>query len=272
MSDLLTVIIPNYNNGKYLQQCIESVMSQTYRPIEVIVVDDCSNDDSKYILDALCAEYSNLYVVYQSRNGGVSVARNVGIKCASGKYLTTLDSDDFYINKCKLENEMHLAVSESCLAYSKIVRVDENGVRTRLQFLENERYLEGDIRCQSMLCKNMNTIPRDYIVPKSLYDEIGLYNPEMKLYEDLDVLIRLLTKVEAKCTFEEGTAYRQVQGGLSSRPTLYKIRFRWNLCWRNRKKVQPRERWILLWGLLWLRAEQEVKSMIKGLLSHEKNA
>lgn len=271
MPDLLTVVIPNFNNGRYLSQCIKSVMSQTYRPLEVIVVDDCSSDDSKQILDELCFEYDNLCVIYQGKNCGVSTARNLGIKYATGKYITMLDSDDFYINKSKLENEMRLASSEACLAYSKIVRVDECGNRSKLQFLGDNQYLQGDIRAKTMLCKNMNTIPRDYIVPKSLYGEVGGYNPEMKLYEDLDILLRLLSKVEAKCTLDEGTAYRRVTGGLSSKPQLYKIRVRWNLCWKNRKMVPPKERWGLYCGLLWLRAEQEIKSIVKRLIFYGKN-
>lgn len=271
MQDLLTVVIPNYNNSKYLSQCVKSVMNQTYHPLEVIVVDDCSTDNSKKILDGLCAEYPNLRVVYQSKNCGVSTARNVGIECASGEYITTLDSDDYYINDCKLENEMRLAASKKCLAYSKIVRVDEQGERGKLQFLKDDQYLQGDIRVQTMLCKNMNTIPRDYVVPKSLYSTVGGYNQEMKIYEDLDILLRLLSKVEARCTFEEGTAYRQVKGGLSSKPQLYKMRVRWKLCWRYRTMVPSKEHIRAVFGLLWLRAEQEAKILVKRLISYEKN-
>lgn len=73
---LLTVIIPNYNKEKYLEQCIQSVINQTYRPIEIIIVDDCSSDSSKEIIETFEKKYPYIKSIFQKKNGGVSLARN----------------------------------------------------------------------------------------------------------------------------------------------------------------------------------------------------
>ena len=92
---LISVIIPVYNTEKYLEMCIESVLSQTYKNIEIILIDDGSNDKSPEICDKYADEYTNIKVCHK-KNEGVSVARNTGIEMASGEYLMFLDSDDLY--------------------------------------------------------------------------------------------------------------------------------------------------------------------------------
>lgn len=101
MEDLISVIIPVYNVEKYLCQCIESVLNQTYENIEIILVDDGSVDCSPQI----CEEYAlkdNRIVVIHKKNGGLSSARNAGIKICKGNYLCFVDSDD-YIHQQMIE-------------------------------------------------------------------------------------------------------------------------------------------------------------------------
>ena len=91
---MISVIIPIYNVENYLKKCIESVINQTYKNLEIILVNDGSNDNSKNIID----EYStidNRIKVINKENGGLSDARNAGIEIAKGDYITFLDSDDW---------------------------------------------------------------------------------------------------------------------------------------------------------------------------------
>ncbi|WP_214107650.1 glycosyltransferase family 2 protein [Acrocarpospora catenulata] len=88
MNPLVSVIIPNYNYGYVLGQCLEAVKAQTYAPLEIILVDDCSTDDSVAVAEAL-----GVPVLRTPRNGGVSVARNLGVEHARGEILFFLDSD-----------------------------------------------------------------------------------------------------------------------------------------------------------------------------------
>ena len=92
-NDLITVVIPIYNVDKYLEKCVESVINQTYKNIEIILVDDGSTDESGKICDDYKEKDSRIEVIHK-KNGGLSDARNFGIEQATGKYITFIDSDD----------------------------------------------------------------------------------------------------------------------------------------------------------------------------------
>ena len=100
-NSLITIIIPVYNIEKYLRKCIESVIEQTYKNIEIILVDDGSMDNSGEICDQYKEKDSRILVIHK-RNGGLSDARNSAIDIAKGKYLFFLDGDD-YIEKDSIE-------------------------------------------------------------------------------------------------------------------------------------------------------------------------
>ena len=90
---LVSIIIPVYNVEKYLRQCLDSVLAQTYTNLEVILVDDGSTDLSNAICREYCEEDSR-FRLYRKENGGASSARNVGLDKSTGEYLYFLDSDD----------------------------------------------------------------------------------------------------------------------------------------------------------------------------------
>lgn len=97
MEELISVIVPVYNVEKYIDKCINSIINQTYKNLEIILVDDGSPDNCGNI----CDEYSkkdNRIIVIHKENGGVSSARNIGIKNAKGKWITFVDSDDWIEN------------------------------------------------------------------------------------------------------------------------------------------------------------------------------
>lgn len=94
MNDLISVVIPVYNVEKYLDKCIETVSKQTYTNLEIILVDDGSNDLSPEICEAWKNKDKRIIVIHKE-NGGLSSARNVGIDLAKGKYITFVDSDDY---------------------------------------------------------------------------------------------------------------------------------------------------------------------------------
>ena len=98
MSDLVSIIIPVYKVEKYLAQCIESVLSQDYSNIEVILVDDGSPDKCGLICDEFAKKDSRITVIHK-QNEGLSSARNSGIDIAKGKYISYIDSDDYISDK-----------------------------------------------------------------------------------------------------------------------------------------------------------------------------
>ena len=97
-----SVIVPIYKVEKYLYECIDSVINQTFRNIEIILVDDGSPDGCPQICDAY-AQKDNRITVIHKQNGGLSSARNAGLQAAKGDYVIFLDSDDYYCRNDFLE-------------------------------------------------------------------------------------------------------------------------------------------------------------------------
>ena len=94
MSDTISVIIPVYNVEQYLPACLDSLLSQSYRELEILLIDDGSTDSSGAICDAYAKKDYRIRVIHQ-KNGGAANAKNTGLRAATGKYLTFLDSDDY---------------------------------------------------------------------------------------------------------------------------------------------------------------------------------
>lgn len=99
MEEIVSVILPVYNVEQYLKRCIDSVIDQTYRNLEIILVDDGSKDNSGKICDDYASVDSRIKVIHKS-NGGLSDARNVGIDVSTGKYIMFVDSDDWIRKDC----------------------------------------------------------------------------------------------------------------------------------------------------------------------------
>lgn len=105
---LISIIVPVYNAGKYLKECIESLINQTYKDIEIICINDGSTDNSLNILEKY-AQKDNRIKIYSQENKGESETRNLGLKLAKGKYIMALDADD----KCSLDTiETSLKIAE----------------------------------------------------------------------------------------------------------------------------------------------------------------
>ena len=107
MCPLVSVIVPVYNVELYLSRCVDSILNQTYKNIEIVLVDDGSPDRCPEICDEYRNKYENVMVVHK-KNGGLASARNAGMDVASGEYLFFVDSDDWIDNTC-IEDLVHIA-------------------------------------------------------------------------------------------------------------------------------------------------------------------
>ena len=107
MNPLLSIVTPVYNVESFLDRSVQSILSQSYRDIELILIDDGSTDGSSSLCDELAKKDSRVKVIHKE-NGGVSTARNVGLEIASGEYLTFVDPDDFLAPDTYLANMEYL--------------------------------------------------------------------------------------------------------------------------------------------------------------------
>lgn len=239
----LSVIIPNYNKEKYIEKCIDSILNQTLVPNEIIVVDDCSEDNSVEIIKKLQKQNNIIKGIFLKENEGVSNARDVGIKFSKSNYITVIDSDDYYYCNNKLELEMNLIKyykekhNEDVVAFSKTVIVDENGLFTNSVINSGNYYFfQGNILFKLLLGIKIGFLPRDYCYLKDLYLKTSGYNKKINLYEDLDLIIKLAQKSKFYCTKEYGTAYRQNTNGLSSKGSLEHKKAKETI-YKNNKKL-----------------------------------
>ena len=137
MNSLISVIVPVYNVEKYLNRCIDSILNQTFKQIEIILVDDGSTDNSPIICDEYCSRYENIKVIHKENNR-VAAARNDGIKIATGKYIALVDSDD-WIEPNRLE-EMYNKAEEF---HTDITMCDLKKVGVESEYTVSQPIREG---------------------------------------------------------------------------------------------------------------------------------
>lgn len=126
MEELVSIITPTYNCGKYIKETIESVINQTYINWEMIIVDDCSTDNTKDIVNYYQQKYSNIIYKILDKNSGAAIARNTALKMAKGKYIAFLDSDDLWLPE-KLEHQIKFMKDNNFyFTYTNYEEIDEN--------------------------------------------------------------------------------------------------------------------------------------------------
>ncbi len=184
MSQKVSVIIPTYNSAEYITEALDSVFAQTYKNYEVIVIDDGSTDNTKDVLKPYMSRIKYIY----KENGGVSSARNVGIKNAEGEYIAFLDSDDIWLPE-KLERQIERFNSEPDLGlvYSNCIRFSENGIEQSSRKVK--KYLEGDIFAKIL---EGYVLPTSTVIAKKLcFDEVGYFDERFSVSEDYDMWLRI---------------------------------------------------------------------------------
>lgn len=183
---LISVIIPVYNAEKYLRQCIDSVLSQTYINYEIILVDDGSKDNSL----AICNQYkdSNENIkVFHKENGGASSARNVGIKEANGKYIYFLDSDDYIENNTLQKLVMCLIENSADLVFFEGRVVSENGIcKGNYEYRNHYSSDKAHLVMKKMLRnKEFHVGTPFFFISKKIFDDNNLWFKEGVMYEDM---------------------------------------------------------------------------------------
>lgn len=218
---LVSVIVPVYNVEQYLDECINSLINQTYKNLEIIIVDDGSIDNSGKI----CDSYDDLRIkVYHKTNGGLSDARNYGLKFASGDYILFVDSDDFLdtnMIKTLVENAINYDVDISICGYSKYYNKD-NIVKCT-QCLFNEKIIDLK-RVEYLYDFNHYGVGVwNKLLKKELLEDILF--PVGKVSEDYFVMYKIFYKTKSiYYTNESLYFYRQRQNSITkSKKTRFDV-------------------------------------------------
>lgn len=188
----VSVIIPTYNCASFINEAIESIINQSYQDLEVIVIDDGSNDDT----DKVLKPYMNRIKYIYQENKGVAIARNVGIRAAKGEYIAFLDSDDiWYPEKLKIQTEILDSHQNVGLVYSD-VNIFGGKVKTSVLKDKNKAILSGKI-FDSLLLGKFYICCSSVIFRKSYIEKVGLFDESLKTCEDLDMWLRITRECDA---------------------------------------------------------------------------
>lgn len=191
----ISVVIPTYNREKLIVRSIESVLKQTYKNIEVIVVDDASDDNTKKVVKKIKDERIK-YIKLES-NKGACYARNVGIENASGKYVAFQDSDDVF-HEDKIEKQYNnLIKNGSDIDFCKLSFYDDDVIIPNEKV--EESILKGNILDE--LCRG-NFISTQAILMKKSVALKYLFDVDMPRFQDFDFIMRLIHDVKISYTKE----------------------------------------------------------------------
>ena len=177
---LISIIVPVYNVEQYVKCCVESIIQQTYKNLEIILVNDGSTDNSGYICDDLAKNDNRLRVIHQE-NKGLSAARNSGVSIAKGKYIGFVDSDD-YIN-VRMYEKLYVAIEKynADIAYCNHMEVDHLKSADIYNKQNGNSYLYSQIEFQT---KMLNHTVHDFVWNRLYSREIIKDFLPVKICED----------------------------------------------------------------------------------------
>ena len=182
----ISVIIPTFNRKHTLQRAIDSVLAQTFKPFEIIIVDDGSKDGTK---EWLLQNYPSVQYIHQPNNG-VSSARNKGIQISQGSWIALLDSDDEWMpEKLEYQSRFLEMNRDSSFCHTNEIWI-RNGVRVN-QMKKHKKY-GGDIFKHCLdICR---ISPSSSIIKKDVFEEVGAFDESLTVCEDYDLWLRVTAK------------------------------------------------------------------------------
>ncbi len=213
----ISVYITSYNQKEYLLESIESVLSQTLKPFQIVIVDDCSTDGSQEVIAGYVSKHDDLIIpVYHTQNQGVAQSRIAGVRATTGDYVSHVDGDDRFL-PTKLEEEARLLQGNrnAQIAFSDYYYITEDGTRTG-SWAETEKPPQGDVFCRTFARDfPKQGLFRNELTHREAWKHIGFYDPNLSLYEDYEMLIRLTKHLRVVYRDVPLSEYRLHEAGLS---------------------------------------------------------
>jgi glycosyltransferase involved in cell wall biosynthesis len=209
----VSVIIPTYNSARYLAAAIDTVLGQTFRDLEVLVIDDGSSDETPSVM----AKYATPVRYVRQENQGVSVARNHGLELARGGYVAFLDSDDTWLPG-KLEKQVAVLKKAPGVraCYSAFIAVDNQLSPLGVRRSRRNAHALDDLMLRGNVVGSIGTV----LCERALFDAAGGFDPELSQCADWDMWVRLAQHTDFLYIDEPTVTYRQHETNMSRRPEL----------------------------------------------------
>jgi glycosyltransferase involved in cell wall biosynthesis len=241
MKTKVSIIIPTYNSAKYLPEAIESVLNQTYKDYEIIIVDDGSTDNTKQVLDeyllskgfeieenndnhcyyTLTAGPYTLIKYFYQENKGPGAARNKGIEEAKGEYIAFLDSDDLWLPE-KLEKQMKLFEEEDfALVYCDMSHSVQGEIIYKSYLKERNYHFAGSGDVYKGLLRENFIFTPAVVVKKEVFDTVGLFDESLKICEDYEMWLRIAKEYRIGFIDEPLVIRRRYRTNITENKFLY---------------------------------------------------
>ena len=208
---LISVIIPAYNSAAFIVEALESVFAQTYAPVEVIVVDDGSKDNTAQVLQP----FLNRIQYIKKENGGPASARNRGIKDAKGEFIAFLDADDLWL-PAKLEMQMKVMEPQPSIG---LVGCYEYETTMAQEIIGNEiyrNYFNAEDLTRNLIMRNVVGGGSSALVRRECFNRVGVFDETLRGTEDWDMWFRIAMAFEVRFVEEFLLIARINPGSVSS--------------------------------------------------------
>ncbi len=216
----VSVITPSYNSEKFIAQTIESVINQTYTNWEMIIIDDCSSDNSVEIITSFQRIDKRIKLIKLEGNQGAAVARNKGIELSKGRFIAFLDSDDLWLPE-KLEKQLQFMIDQQVIfSYSSYKMINETNKPVGRFKAPTKQSYNDILKTCSIGC--LTVIYDTHTVGK-------VYMPLIKRRQDFGLWLRLLKRIEFAYGIQDDLAiYRKREHSISSNK-LVAAKYQWRI-------------------------------------------
>lgn len=207
-NELVSVVIPAFNAEQHIKECIDSVLNQTYKNLEIIIIDDGSTDNT---IDVITAYKDEKIKLFKQKNSGSAVARNYAIKQASGIWIAFIDSDDIWLPE-KLQKQLENCSDHVWSHTDMFFYGDIYPEHTKTSDLTPKH---SGLILKSLLIEN-SIGTSSVVINRKIFDELGGFNTDYRALQDWDFWLRVAEKYQV-CYLDEPMVYYRVHSSSVSR-------------------------------------------------------
>lgn len=218
--ELVSIITPTYNSSEFIEETIYSVLNQTYENWELILVDDCSSDNTIKLISNFAEKDKRILILKNEKNEGAAISRNKAIKIAKGRFIAFLDSDDLWFPS-KLEKQVEFSIiNKFALTYSAYQKISEDGSLLGIISVPKKVSYKSILKTCSIGCLT------------AMYDTsiLGkIYMPNIRKRQDYGLWLKILKKIDFAHGMNEILAQYRVRKNSISSNKLKAAKYQWKV-------------------------------------------
>jgi glycosyltransferase involved in cell wall biosynthesis len=219
MRPLVSIITPSYNSANYIAETIQSVQNQTYTNWEMIIVDDCSSDNTEQVIHEIQQTDSRIHFFKLDQNSGSGVARNKGIESASGDYMTFIDSDDIWFPGFIEKSIETIINTKTPFVYSSYKRSNED-----LEFVYSDFIVPQKVTYTDILKSNSISCLTAFVDIKTLGKK---FMPKIRKRQDMGLWLQYLKEIPFAYGIKEPQAIYRIRENSLSRKKSDLLKYQW---------------------------------------------